>query len=308
MTKTDAANQTFQSPSARTVLVTGATSGIGKELAMKLLELGYQVIIHGRNPKKIEQALAEAARRAPGARAEAILADFSSLDEVKSMAEEAKKRFSHLDLLVNNAGLYSKWRRSSADGYELSFAVNYLASFVNTLRLLPLLAQSSAARIINISSIGHRYVWINPRDLNSQHFFWSWVNYCRSKLLQIPFTIRLAEFLKGSKITVNAIHPGVIMGTEVTNTAFVKWGLPLETGAANVVRLVTDPALENVSGKYFQGQKISKPSPAALNTRLKIRLWEKSFEWAGLNRQQTEDFLKTLSQNGQRCNPQCVCP
>ena len=291
----------------QTILITGATNGIGKEVAFELLAQGHHVIIHGRNPQKMDQTVSEAVARVPDAKIDTILADFSSLQKVKSMAEELKTRFPRLDVLINNAGVYSNKHRYSADGFELAFGVNYLATFALTLQLIPLLAKSSSARIINMSSVGHRYVWINPLDIESQHFFWGWVNYCRSKLLLIPFTFRLSEFLAGTNITVNALHPGVIIGTEVTNTAFIKWGLPLEKGAATVINLVTNPELEQMNGKYIERYRMSTPSPMANDKGLKSRLWIRSFKWAGLNQEACEQELLALNQNDQKCNPPCAC-
>jgi NAD(P)-dependent dehydrogenase (short-subunit alcohol dehydrogenase family) len=297
-----------ESNAQRTVLVTGATNGIGKEVAFELLAQGQHVIIHGRNPKKMDQVVSEAEDRVPGAKIDTILADFSSLKEVKAMANALKNRFPRLDTLINNAGVYCNKRSFSVEGFELAFAVNYLAGFTLTLQLLPLLANSASARIINMSSVGHRYVWINPLDIKSQHFFWGWVNYCRSKLLLIPFTFHLAEFLQGSRITVNALHPGVIIGTEVTNAAFIKWGLPLEKGVATVINLATNPDLEKLSGMYIERYRISRPSPVALDKSLKSRLWTSSFKWADLNQAEYEQNLRALTQTGQKYNPPCVCP
>ena len=279
---------------SRIVLITGATNGIGKEVAFELLAKGHHVILHGRSPKKVEKVVSEALDRVPDAKIDTILADFSSLDAIRGMAEELKARFTRLDVLINNAGVYCNKRCYSADGFELAFAVNYLASFALTFQLIPLLANSPSARIINMSSVGHRYVWINPLDIQSQHFFWGWVNYCRSKLLLIPFTYRLAEFLEGSNITVNALHPGVIVGTEVTNTAFIKWGLPLGIGAGTVINLVTNPDLEGMNGMYIERYKISTPSLMANDKRLKSKLWYRSFKWAGLNREACEQELLAL--------------
>lgn len=276
------------------VLVTGATNGIGEEAALELAEKGCQVIIHGRNPKKIEATVAKAYQRNPAAKVETICADLSSLQEVSRMADELKTRFCSLDVLVNNAGIYSNKKQKSPDGYEITFAVNYLAAFSLTMQTLPLLAHSSSARIINMSSIGHRYVWVNPLDIGSQHFFWSWVNYCRSKLLLIPFTFRLGEFLKNTHITVNALHPGIIIGTEVTNTAFVKWGVPVQHGAATLTNLAMNPDLEEMNGKYVEKYKMKTPSPMAMDKSLKTKLWQQSFLWAGLDQQEYENELKSL--------------
>lgn len=281
------------------ILITGATNGIGKEAAFELLAQGHHVIIHGRNPKKMDQVVSEALARTPDAKIDTILADFSSLQAVKQMAQELNQRFSHLDVLINNAGIYSNKRLFSAEGFELTFAVNYLATFTLTLQLIPLLAKSPSARIINMSSVAHRYVWINPLDIESQHFFWGWVNYCRSKLLLVPFTFRLAEYLEGTNISVNALHPGVIVGTEVANSAFIKWGLPLEKGAGAVLNLALNPNLERMNGKYITRFKMTSPSPMALDKGLKSRLWIRSFKWAGFNQSECEKELLTLSQSGQ---------
>lgn len=280
----------------KTILITGATNGIGKAVAFELIAQGHHVIIHGRNPKKIAEVVSEAVARTPGAKFDTILADFSSLHAVKHMAEELNTRFTHLDVLINNAGVYSNKRLFSADAFELAFAINYLATFTLTLQLIPLLAKSPSARVINMSSVGHRYVWINPLDIASQHFFWGWVNYCRSKLLLIPFTFRLADYLEGTNITVNALHPGVVVGTEVTNTAFIKWGMPLEKGAGTVINMALNPDLERMNGKYIERYKMTSPSPMAMDKRLKSRLWSRSFKWAGLDQQQTEKMLLGLNQ------------
>ena len=280
------------------ILITGATNGIGKEVALDLIEKGHHVIIHGRNLTKIDEVVAEAKLRKPDAEIDTILADFASLQEVNRMADELNERFPHLDVLINNAGVYSNKRVYSCEFFEIAFAVNYLATFSTIIQLLPLLAKSSSARIINMSSIGHRFVWVNPLDIESQHFFWGWVNYCRSKLLMIPFTFRLAEYLTGTNITINALHPGIIVGTQVTNTAFIKWGVPIHKGAATVINLVLNPDLEGMNGRYIEKFKIKTPSPMALDKNLKSKLWIRSFKWAKLDQQQTEAMLLGLNRSG----------
>jgi NAD(P)-dependent dehydrogenase (short-subunit alcohol dehydrogenase family) len=283
----------------KTILITGATNGIGKEVALALLAQGHHVIIHGRNPEKVDTVISEALARNPEAKFDTILADFASLQEVNRMAKELNARFPRLDVLINNAGVYSNKREFSAECFEIAFAVNYLATFSLTLQLLPLLAKSNSSRIINMSSIGHRFVWINPLDIESQHFFWGWVNYCRSKLLLIPFTFCLAEYLANTNIAVNALHPGIVVGTKVTNTAFIKWGVPIHKGAATVINLVVNPELEGMNGKYIEKYRLKTPSPMAMDKGLKTRLWIRSFKWAGLNQIDCEQELLALNQSGQ---------
>ena len=288
---------TLTSANKKTILITGATNGIGRAVALDLIEKGHHLIIHGRNLKKIEEVIAEAKGQCPNARIDTILADFASLQDINRMATELNARFPHLDVLINNAGVYSNKRVYSCEFFEIAFAVNYLASFSLTLQLMPLLAKSSSARIINMSSIGHRFVWVNPLDMESQYFFWGWVNYCRSKLLMIPFTFRLAELLAGTHITINALHPGIVVGTEVTNTAFVKWGVPIHKGAATVTNLVLNPDLEGMNGNYVEKYKIKTPSPMAMDKSLKSKLWSRSFKWSKLDQEQTETMLLGLSRS-----------
>ncbi len=281
------------------ILITGATDGIGKETALEMAGMGYTVILHGRNPSKLADTKAGILGSYPSASLETIIADFSSLQQINNMAAEMNERFPGLDVLVNNAGVYMRKRVTSQDGFELTFAVNYLATFSLTMQLLPLLAKSPSAKIINMGSVGHRYVWVNPLDIESKHFFWSWVNYCRSKLLIIPFTFKLAEELKNKHITINALHPGVIRGTQITSTAFIPSGLPLSYGVKTLVNLITNPELEGLSGHYIERFKISRPSPIAMNMRLRGSLWQKSFRWAGLNQKEYECLLTGLNQNVQ---------
>lgn len=267
----------------KTILITGASDGLGKQAALELAKSGAQLFLHGRNIEKTQLVANELIAQTGNEAIEVIIADLQSLKEVRGLAAELMKRTSKLDVLINNAGVYMNKRSFTEDGFEMTFAVNHLAPFLLTNLLVDLLKQSPSARIINLSSVGHRYVYLNPSDIQSKHFFWNWVNYCRSKLLNILFTFQLAQHLLGSQVVANCLHPGVIKNTNLTKTALITWGISLIDGAKSIVNLATSPKLDKVSGKYFDKLKMSKPSLIAQNKSLQRRVWELSAEWSGLD-------------------------
>ncbi|HNZ14555.1 MAG TPA: SDR family NAD(P)-dependent oxidoreductase, partial [Anaerolineaceae bacterium] len=167
------------------------------------------------------------------------------------------------------------------DGFELTLQVNYLSSFLLTHALMPLLEASPEARIVNVSSIGHKLVWNSIKNPKFSPFFWRWVSYCRSKLLVVAWTIELARHLESKKITVNSVHPGVIR-TKVIRILPVSWGSSVPSGAKTIFNLATNPAYATTSGQYFERYKLAKAAPMALNKRLQKNLWRASHDWAGL--------------------------
>ena len=247
----------------RTVLVTGATAGLGRQLASDLDERGWHVLAHGRDERKLADV--------PG---DHYLADLSSLAEVRRLAAEVRDGTDRLDVLVNNAGIVSDERRESADGHELTFAVNYLAPFALTLELLPLLRASVPARVVNVSSIGQSE--IDFSDVMLEHGYSAMGAYRQSKLAQILFTIELAGRVPPDEVTVNALHPATLMDTQMVRQAFGRTLSTVREGADATLRLIEDPALDGVSGRYFDGQSESRADAQAYDPDARRRLWELS--------------------------------
>ena len=254
---------------SKTVLVTGATDGLGKGVAAALAAAGATVLVHGRDLARVNAVAAELARG--GARAVRMyVADLSSLADVRKLAAAVLDNEARLDVLVNNAGIGtevpSSNRDESRDGLELRFAVNYLSHYLLTRELLPLLRKSAPSRIVNVSSAGQA-----PIDFDDPMLTRGYDGvraYCQSKLAQILSTIDLAEQLEGSGVTVNALHPATYMPTKIVKHPMST----LEEGVEATLRLVTDPALENVSGKYFDGKREAKANPQAYDAGARAKL------------------------------------
>src|SRR5690606_3869659 len=211
------ASQTGNSPAeldmtGKTALVTGSTDGLGRAVAVRLGALGATVLVHGRNRERGAEVVRDV--EAAGGSAVFDRADFASLDEVRALADTVLERHERLDLLINNAGIWtdgSDERRTSADGHELVFAVNYLAGYVLTHRLLPLIIRSAPARIVNVSSLAQQPIDFD--DVMLEHGFSAGRAYAQSKLAQVMFTIDLARELEGTGVTVNSLHPATLMDT-----------------------------------------------------------------------------------------------
>ena len=275
----------------KTILITGATDGIGKELAHMCWQSGANLILHGRNPQKLESLLQDFRGGIPGQHASTIKADFSRFEEVREMAAKLITDHHPLDVLVNNAGLYPSSRVITKDGFEECNQVNYLSPFLFTHLLRPLLIKSAPMRIVNLSSIGHRFVWSNANPSTKNLFYWRWVAYCRSKLDIIPWTRELSEQLKQYGITVNCIHPGIIR-TKVIRVLPISWGSSVHSGAATVYRLVADPELAYVTGEYFERYRAATPSPMAQSRRYQAALWRHTLRRLGLRQEQDGSIVQ----------------
>jgi NAD(P)-dependent dehydrogenase (short-subunit alcohol dehydrogenase family) len=264
----------------KTVLVTGSTDGLGKEVARQLGALGAFVIVHGRNPERGEEVVGTI--KAAGGDAAFHRADLASLEGVAALAETILKTYDRLDVLVNNAAAVSgNERQTSADGYELSFAVNYLAHFVLTYRLLPLLEASAPARIVNVSSMGQTP--IDFADVMMEKSYNPGDAYRRSKLAQIMFTIDLAAELDATHVTVNSLHPARSMNTaRVINGGFQPMST-VEEGAEATMQLAVSPALVGRSGLYFNGLNEAKANAQAYDAAVRAQLRTLSFELTGLS-------------------------
>ena len=194
----------------KTVLITGANSGIGKATAIELAAKGYQIVFIARNPEKAEAVKNEIISSSGNSNVDFIIGDLLSLPEVRKCAEIFKEKYQKLDVLINNAGVCLPERKITGDGFEHMFQINHLSHFLLTNLLLDLLKKRDEPRIINVSSGGYKAGKFDPENLQSEKKFGSFSTYCDTKLLNILFTFELAEKLKGTGITVNALHPGVV--------------------------------------------------------------------------------------------------
>jgi NAD(P)-dependent dehydrogenase (short-subunit alcohol dehydrogenase family) len=267
----------------RTILVTGATDGLGRYLAARLAEGGARVIVHGRSAERAEAVVREI-RHATGGedRAEVLLADLASLREVDRLAEEVIRRHDRLDVLVSNAGIGGgspgDGRALSADGVELRFAVNYLAGYHLTRRFLPLLAAAASAqapaRVVNVASVGQRPIDFDDPML--EHGYSGWSAYSQSKLAQITSTVDLAAELRERHITVNALHPATYMDTTMVREGGISPMNSVATGGAAVLRLIDGEAQELGTGRYFDGQRPARADAQAYDAEAQRRLRELS--------------------------------
>lgn len=271
--------------SEQTILVTGATDGLGRMVASDLAGRGVTVLVHGRDDARGEETMAQIRERHPQARLEWLRADLASLAEVRSLARRVTDGHERLDALLSNAGIGTAdpgdgRRQESADGYELRFAVNYLAGFLLIRELLPLLVRSAPARIVQVASAGQAPIDFD--DVMLQRRYSGVQAYCQSKLAQIMFTLDLAEELQGSGITATCLHPGTYMPTKMVLGAGVDPITPLEQGARATLRLIADPAMDGVSGQYFDGERLAAPHPQALDPQARGRLRELSGQLTAL--------------------------
>ena len=264
----------------QTVLVTGATDGLGRALARELAALGASVLLHGRSDARLDETCREIARVAGGRRPDVYRADLASLDEVRRLAEDVERDHERLDLLVNNAGIGGGTNRAlrgeSADGYELRFAVNYLAAFLLTNALLPLLRNSAPARIVNVASVGQAP--IDFEDVMLEHGYDGMRAYSQSKMALILFTFELADRLRaeGSDVTVNALHPASLMNTKMVYESFGYTMSTIEDGVEATLRLAVAPELDGVSGRYFDRLDERRAHPQAYDAEARRRLWRLS--------------------------------
>src|SRR3954471_21295582 len=278
------------------VLITGATDGLGRGVARDLATRGAQVLLHGRDRERL-RALARARGRdrerldalarelgRDGEPVPVFLADLASLDEVRSLADEVERSVAHLHVLVNNAGIGSgmpdgRERRESRDGYELRLAVNHLAGFLLTMRLLPLLRRSAPARVVFVASLGQA-----PMDFDDpmlEHGYSGTRAYGQSKLAQITAALELASRLDPAEVSVTSLHPSTYMPTKMVLEEVGSSVDTLEDGVAATVRLAVDPRLEGVTGRFYDRQVEAAPHPQAHDPEARRRLWELSRRLTG---------------------------
>lgn len=276
----------------RTVLITGATSGIGRATALALAAQGAQLIVVARDPARGEALLRDLSAAAPGTPAADLrLADLSSLADVRRLAREVRASHSQLHALINNAGGVHQTRQTTVDGLELTFALNHLAYFVLTNELLDLLRATPGARIVNVSSSAQAQGHIDFGDLQGERKYAPMRAYFPSKLANVLFTYELARRLAGSGVTVNALHPGVVnsnFGGQIRGPMGLAMSLikrfgsvsPAQ-GAGTTVYLATSPEVEGVSGRYFERQKAVPSGKESYDQAIAGRLWDVSEQLTG---------------------------
>lgn len=282
----------------KTGVVTGGSGGLGFVVARELARRGMQVLLVGRHPartaaaERIAAAIPASVGSGGGAAVEPLLADLSSLREIERLAGEIGRRAGRLELLVNNAGAIFLKRQRSADGLELTFALNHLGYFALTHRLLPLLRASAPARIVNVASSSHWQAGeLAPEELPHPPRYRGYRAYARSKLGNVLFTYELARRLAGTGVTANAVHPGLVATNIMANNGLVgrlgNWfiarrGIGVEQGAAGPLYLAAAPEAEGLNGQYFDQTQPAESSPQSYNPELAARLWELRRQLTGL--------------------------
>ncbi|XP_076155728.1 retinol dehydrogenase 12 isoform X1 [Alosa pseudoharengus] len=283
----------------KTVLITGANTGIGKETAIDLASRGARVILACRDVEKGETAATEIRTRVGGAKVEVRELDLADISSIRAFAQKFLKEVNHLHILINNAGVMMCPYMKTADGFEMQLGVNHLGHCLLTYLLIGLLKRSAPSRIVVVSSLAHYFGWIRFHDLMSQGSYNSGLAYCQSKLANILFTRELAERLKGSNVTVNSVHPGSVRSellrhSTVMSLMFTFFGMFLKTpkeGAQTSIYCAVAEELESISGKHFRythkTTQTSECTPAMVapqgrSEETKRKLWDISCELLGI--------------------------
>lgn len=276
------------------VLITGGNTGIGKATATELARRGASVTITSRSPARGEAAVAEIRQGSGSDAVDVMSLDLASLADVRRFAAEFLASHSRLDVLVNNAGLILSERSETVDGFETTFGVNHLGHFLLTNLLLPRLKQSAPSRIVVLSSDAHRAAFgLDFDDLQARRGYQGFRVYARSKLANLLFVVELAERLRGTGVTANAVHPGFVRSsfgadgdTGALMTLVLKLGSPfaltVDKGARTSVHVASAPELADTSGEYFVRSRKTRPSRAAQDRTAALRLWELSERLTGL--------------------------
>jgi NAD(P)-dependent dehydrogenase (short-subunit alcohol dehydrogenase family) len=268
-------------------MVTGATSGVGLVTAQALAHQGATLIVVGRNPERGAATVSRIQHETGNSAVELISADLSAQAQVRRLASEVQRRFTRLDVLINNAGALFLRRQLSPDGLEMTFALNHLAYFLLTNLLLDHLKASPAARIVNVSSEAHRGARLDFADLQGQHRYRGWRAYARSKLANILFTYALARRLEGTSVVANALHPGFVatnFGRNNRGITAILWrmlqlaAISPEEGAQTIIHLASSAAVKDITGAYFVKKKAVRSSEVSYDRAAANRLWQVSAE------------------------------
>lgn len=261
------------------ILITGSTDGIGKQTALELAELGYRIIVHGRNPEITKRTKEYIASKTGNNNIDFVVADFSSLQNVIQLSDEIHAKYDQLDVLINNAGVFMNERELSPNGFEMTFAINHLAHFLLTKLLMDLLQKTKLGRVVNVASMAHASE-LDFENLQGEKFYDAYTAYSCSKLCNILFTYLLAEKTFDSPITVNCLHPGVI-STKLLHAGWGSGGSRIQEGSTTSVYLATSPEMETITGKYFSNSRQAGSSGISYNRITQRKLWELSEEMIG---------------------------
>jgi NAD(P)-dependent dehydrogenase (short-subunit alcohol dehydrogenase family) len=267
----------------KTALVTGSTDGLGRVVATQLAALGATVIVHGRNSERGAEVVRGIENDGRGS-AVFYRADLASLEEVRGLADIIIERHDRLHILINNAGIWSNAgddsRRTSADGHELVFAVNYLSGYLLTHRLLPLMRRSAPARIVNVASLAQQPIDFD--DIMLTRGFSSSRAYAQSKLAQVLFTFDLAHEVADDGITANSLHPATLMNTTMVEKAGATPRSSVDEGARAVMQLAASPQLEGRTGLYFNSMNEARANAQAYDEEARAKLRALSVELTGI--------------------------
>jgi NAD(P)-dependent dehydrogenase (short-subunit alcohol dehydrogenase family) len=272
-------------------LVTGATSGIGLETAQTLATQGATVALVGRDAARMQQALARIRASAPDAKIEPYLADLSSQEQVRRLAQEFQPRHDRLDVLVNDAGALFPRRRESVDGIEMTLALNHLAPFLLTNLLLDTLKASAPSRVVTVASAAHLSAKIDFDELQMPHRYAGLRAYGQSKLMNVLFSNELARRLAGSGVTANALHPGFVASNfgksegplwAAALTIARPFMISVEKGAQTSIYLASSPEVAGATGGYYVNRQLARENPIARDEATARRLWEVSERLTGL--------------------------
>lgn len=273
----------------KTVLITGATSGIGKVTALELAKKGMNIVFTARNKVKAQNVKDEIITKSNNPNVDFFECDLDSFTSIVKFVADFKKKYTRLDILINNAGTWETSRKETVDGVEQIFAVNHLAPFLLTNLLLDLIQKSSPARIINVSSRMH-FGDIDFKDLEGKDHFNANKAYAQSKLANILFTKKLAKILEGKNVTVNCLHPGVVRTDlfknlpKIVQFVFGLFQISPEKGAETTIYLASSDEVTNITGKYFVKSKVAESGEYSNKTDIADKLWDASLEYV-------KDFL-----------------
>ena len=284
-------DNTLRPMAGKTALVTGGTGGIGRATAVGLARLGARVGITGRDRARTQRAATEIARESGNPAVDAFDADMSSQAEVRRLAAAVLEAYPRLDVLVNNVGGFWATRHLTADGLEHTFAVNHLAGFLLTDLLLDRLEAGAPARIVTVSSDAQRMGRLTFEDLQGESHYSGQRAYNQSKLANVVFTYELARRLKGTGVTANTLHPGVVRTSFAAEDSSRLWKvlIPLlrpfmkspERGAVTSIYLASSPEVDGVTGKYFANRRPKSSNRASYDTAAAARLWQTSSDLVG---------------------------